>query len=455
MFKRLTLIVLCLASGQAWSHSAQARSPDATPPSQELEEEQSAEVALLARHQPAEPGDQGDDATAYSIPSAECSCYGIGSCWSSWLSAFYADGWIAQGFTGNGDNPPDRFNGPMGFNDRANEYQLNQLYLILGREVDTNPCSWDMGGRVDLLFGTDYFFTEAIGLETRQDGSPKWNSSNGPRGAGAALYGLAMPQVYAEISAPLGNGVNVKMGHFYTTLGYESVMAPENFFYSHSYSKLYGEPFTHTGMLFTYEVSPNLAVHGGLTRGWDTWENPNDTCAGIGGFKWTCPDNSGSIAFALHTGEENRNGNRTAYTLVATRQLTDRVSYTLQHDLGIEQNGAAWGITRKDAIWYSINQYLFYQLNESTSLGLRVEWFRDEDAARIFTAAAANQVRGSNFSEVTLGLNWTPYSFITVRPEVRWDYSDVEVPGLGVGGMYDAFRSHRQFTFGLDFIARY
>jgi len=433
-------------------------SPDPPAWHEQLDEAQPAElVATFAHHQATGLTGQGEEATAYSgsIPSQECCSSPAWRRTSSWFSPFYVDGWIAQGYTANADNPRDGFNGPMGFNDRADEYQLNQMYLIMGREVDTNPCSWDLGGRVDLLFGTDYFFTTAIGLETRQDGSPKWNSSNGPRGTGAALYGLAMPQAYAEISAPLGNGVNLKMGHFYTTLGQESVMAPENFFYSHSYSMLYGEPFTHTGMLFTYDLTPHLTVHGGLTRGWDTWEDPNDTCAGLMGVKWTSPDNSGSAAFALHTGDENPNRNRTAYSLVLTRQLTDRIGYTLQHDLGIEQDGAAVGIARKDAIWYSINQYMFYQLNDSTTLGVRVEWFRDEDATRVFTAAAANQVRGSDFSEVTLGLNWKPSPCVTLRPEARWDFSGVEVPGLGVGGMYDGFTSKRQFTFGLDLIVSY
>jgi hypothetical protein len=54
-----------------------------------------------------------------------------------------------------------------------------------------------------------------------------------------------------------------------------------------------------------------------------------------------------------------------------------------------------------------------------------------------------------------MGLNWQPNPRITIRPEVRWDHSDVNVPGLGIGGMYDAFRSRRQFTYGLDLIARY
>jgi hypothetical protein len=56
-----------------------------------------------------------------------------------------------------------------------------------------------------------------------------------------------MPQAYVETNLPIGKGLSVKVGHFYTLLGYEVVTAPDNFFYSHSYSMQYGEPFTHWG----------------------------------------------------------------------------------------------------------------------------------------------------------------------------------------------------------------
>ncbi len=366
---------------------------------------------------------------------------------------FFVRAWLDQGFTGNADSPSDGFNGPLMFNDRSNEYQMNQLYLSLGRAVDTNRFAWDIGGQVDLLYGTDYFFTTAIGLETNRDGTPKWNSSNGPRGSGAALYGLAMPQVYAEVFAPIGNGLTVKMGHFYTILGYESVMAPENFFYSHSYSMQYGEPFTHTGMLATYDVSPCLTFDAGFTRGWDTWEDPNETLGFLGGVTWTSPDDRTSIAFALHTGNEDAAGdnNRTVYSLVLSRQLTQRLTYVFQHDLGVEADAAVIGVDRVDGNWYSINQYLIYQLNCTTSIGLRAEWFRDEHSTRIFTVPAG-LVEGRDYSELTLGLNWKPNQHVVLRPEVRWDWSGVNAPSLGVGGMYDDFSKKSQFTIGLDLI---
>jgi hypothetical protein len=32
--------------------------------------------------------------------------------------------------------------------------------------------------------------------------------------------------------APIGNGVTIKAGHFYTIIGNEAVTSPDNFFYS-------------------------------------------------------------------------------------------------------------------------------------------------------------------------------------------------------------------------------
>lgn len=382
-------------------------------------------------------------------------CRSMNSCRSGCRrnNGFFVRGWLDQGFIGNADSPRDRFNGPLKFTDRSNEYLMNQLYLSFGRAVDTKRCAWDIGGQIDLLYGTDYFFTTAVGLETRRDGTPKWNSSDGPRGAGGAIYGLAMPQAYAEVFAPIGNGMTVKMGHFYTILGYESVMAPENFFYSHSYTMQYGQPFTHTGMLASYDASPCLTFHAGFTRGWDTWEDPNETLGFLGGVGWTSPNERTSVAFALHTGNEDDAGdnNRTVYSLVLSRQLTRKLTYIFQHDLGVENNAAVVGLDRVNGNWYSINQYLVYQLNRTTSLGLRVEWFRDEHGTRIFTVPA-DLVEGNDYAELTLGINWKPNRNIILRPEVRWDWSGVSAPALGVDGMYNDFSKKSQFTLGLDLI---
>ena len=360
--------------------------------------------------------DQGEEYYSDGCQCPECARCGRGrgcaDCGRSggWLGGIVLDGWISQGLTINTDSPADRSNFPVTFNDRSNDYQMNQLYLSLARSVGGEDWRWDVGGCVDLLYGTDQIFTTARGLETRGDLSPKWNSQR---------YGLAMPQAYMEVYAPWGNGLTMKLGHFYTILGYETVPAVENFFYSKSYAKQYGEPFTHTGFLGSTRLG-TLNFHAGMTRGWNNWEDNNNDFDFLGGIDWTSPDERTAIAFAIDIGREQdepplKTNLRTVYSLVVQHWLTQRLEYAIQYDHAFEEGAAAGG---GDADWFGINQNVYYTINPAWRGGVRFEWFCDEDAVRVDTHA------GADYFELTLGLNWTPREWVTVRPELRWDWAD-------------------------------
>ncbi len=317
------------------------------------------------------------------------------------------EGWIAQGATLNTESPNNRSNFPVTFNDGSNEYQMNQLYLVAERAVRKDAFS--VGGRVDLLYGTDHRYTMARGLELERDLSPKWNSED---------YGLSVPQGYMEVFAPYGTGVSVKMGHFYTILGYETVPAPENFFYSHSYAMQYGEPFTHTGALAATEVGP-FKFQAGFTRGWDNWENNDDEYGFLGGMNWTSYDERTSLALALHTGKEEgvlspATNTRTTYSMVFSHDFYGPWSCVVQHDMGIDRHVIGNG---DDAKWYGVNMYLFREINECWKFGYRFEWFRDNDGTRV--------VRGerADYYEMAWGLNYTPNDRLSVRPSIRWDWT--------------------------------
>jgi len=373
-------------------------------------------------------------------------------------------GWVSVGFTANGDAPADRWNGPVGFNDR-NEAQMNQLYWFVKKDIDyAKNCGFEFGGRIDLAYGTESRFTEAFGLEMDDLGNDKWNSGR--------FYHLALPQAYAELA---WNDLGIKIGHFYTTIGNEVVTAPDNFFYSHAYTMMYGEPFTHTGVLFTKPLSEETKIHAGFHRGWDRWEDNNGELAFLGGISHThkneCTKKETTIAFTITTGDEiapttGLDGNRTLYSLVMTRKISDRLQYIIQHDYGWQQNGAEVIIrdapsTYTTAQWYGINQYLLYQLNCDWWSGVRLEWFRDDDGTRV-AALGDSQTRANtnpagsggfegNFYELTVGLNYKPVCNpnLVVRPEIRYDWYD------GVGLPYDGATKDHQFLFGVDAIVKY
>ena len=335
----------------------------------------------------------------------------IGRCGQPWWRSICFESWIAQGATLNTHSPRNRSNYPVAFNDRSNDYQMNQFYLLLERAADSDGYCWDVGGRVDLLYGTDSAFTTARGLESDGDFSPKWNSRR---------YGLTMPQAYLEIASPWRNGLSAKIGRFYTLLGYEGVPAVDNFFYSHSYSMLYGEPFTHTGALCSAKLG-TITFHGGITRGWDNWEDNNNDFAALAGADWTSCDGRTAIAFAMHLGRERDEppGSTdllTAWSLVVQQRLSRRLQYVAQWDYAVDERG---GVDSNDAKWYGLNQYLFYTINPCWKAGLRYEWFWDEDGMRV----DPGRHRG-DYMAWTVGLNYTPNDHVTVRPEVRVDRVD-------------------------------
>ncbi|QDU10246.1 hypothetical protein V202x_36450 [Gimesia aquarii] len=371
-------------------------------------------------------------------------------------------GWLDQGFTGNFQKPSNNFNLPVTFNDRSNEYQMNQLYLFMEREVDFGGDELDWGFRADLLYGTDYFFTTAIGLETNTDGSAHWNSSDGPRRSGGntfAMYGVALPQLYAELYIPWLSGVSVKAGHFYTPIGYEKVTAPDNFFYSHSYSMQYGEPFTHTGILSTFQVSDQLQLLAGIARGWDAWEDPNDDAELLAGIGWVSSDQATNVNLALSSGDQDTNvdasANRTIISFVLSHQFNDCLTYVFQSDFGIQDNGAINNQFQVvPAKWYSINQYLYYDVSDTLAWGARFEWFRDQDFSRVVQLSPPF-ASGGNYFELTVGANWKPHPCVTVRPELRFDWSDTSSPLLNVQGPYRNFQADYQVLLGGDVIIRF
>lgn len=372
--------------------------------------------------------------------------------------SWFFNAWIDQGFTWNGDRPVNGLNRPVVYNDRANYYQMNQLYLAAGRNVRREGCKWDFGGRIDFNFGTDSYYMTAEGLETDSDGFPHWNkySRKTKRGGGSELYGIALPQFYGEVYTPWLGGWAIKFGHFYSDIGYESAMAPQNFFYSHSYSRAFGEPLTNTGFLASHEIGHRMSVHGGMTLGWDRFDNPDKTYSFAGGIEWTNSSDRLKLSFNIETGNEEPGKNSTVYSLVARWKICPDLIYVFQHDLGYENDGAvSSNLGDRDANWYSIVNYIYWHWSECLSVGLRAEWFSDPDYARVFPGFQYDRFEGSDYSEVTLGLNWRPCDHIVVRPEVRWDSSGVQRILGPPNGVYDTFTQKDQFTTAISVLLTY
>ena len=394
-------------------------------------------------------------------------------------------GWANAGITFNPQNPSNNFNGPVTFGDRSNEFQLNQLNMFIQRAVVAEGDAWDFGGRFDAMFGTDSIFTQAYGVPAndansglaKNRGSWDLNLLNNNR-----FYGVALPQAYAEAYVPVGNGLNIKAGHFYTPIGYETVPAPDNFFYSHAYTMQYGEPFTHTGVMGNYTVDKNWAVMGGVTTGsatggWDGGFNQQlGNWGGLAGATWTSDDKGTSANISGTYGDTSEQSSHKwgIYSIVLKHNITDKTHLMLQHDHGFA-NGiltANAANPYQDAQWYGVNMHLTYDIKDNLTAGFRAEWFRDQNGFRVGdpgrVGAAANGASGAsyaisgqpassmvgsnlgfgaNYYELTAGINWKPLKWLNIRPNIRFDKAD----GQFAAGQPFGNSKSEQFLFSNDF----
>jgi hypothetical protein len=316
------------------------------------------------------------------------------------------------------------------------------------------------------MFGTDAIFTQAYGVPGSDPvtGQPLTRSHWDLDLLGSdtnRFYDLAMPQAYVEAYVPIGNGLNVKAGHFYTPIGYETVPAPDNFFYTHAYTMQYGEPFTHTGFLGNYTIDDNWAVVGGAvtgsaTGGWDGgWDQQLGNWSGIAGTTWTSTDKdtSANITGTYGAVSEKSNNSWAMYSIVVKHNITDKTHLVLQHDHGYA-NGVLVPVDgARDAEWYGLNTHLTYDVTDKVVAGVRGEWFRDQNGFRVGSPGRtfANTNTGASFYAVTAGVTWKPTTWLNLRPNVRYDWADgTNSEGTG---RYRPFGNNKQdqFLFSTDF----
>jgi hypothetical protein len=355
----------------------------------------------------------------------------------------------------NGSHPRSHFNGPVTFADR-DEGQLDQLYMVGGVGGGEEDGGWFGVLRCDLMFGSNYYFTTAAGLDGTDDGNrAKWYVEDRYR------YGWSMPQLYVESGY---DDLHVKFGHFFSPIGYEEVQAANNFFITRSYAFQYGEPITQTGLLVSNSIDDCWSWTSGVVGGWNTFE-ANTRAAYVGGLKY-CVEDSGSVAVTLVTGDDSTSNlpgvgpfaNRTMGSVVTTANFSERLTYAGQLEAGTQQEATTLqGIDRAE--WYGVTQYLYYKFADCCTFGGRFEWFRDDDGFNVTGLRPGNPLVGDhfagNFYAVSLGLNYFPCESAVFRPEVRYDWFDPSSRTMGSQNPFDDNTSQRQLLYGVDLVLKY
>jgi hypothetical protein len=395
-------------------------------------------------------------------------------------------GWVESGYTynhrtGSGDSPiilPGPFNHEYG-----NHYMLNQFVLRAERQVDTK--NFDVGGMIEIMYGSDsgrlhpYGGLGFDGSDRSDNGNP-----NDPDSAGTSEEGLVVtnfnptwqfdiPQAYVTINLPVGNGLQLMVGKFATILGYESFDAINNPFYSHSYI-FSAEPFTHVGVLGSYQLNDQLGLKLGISRGWDMAMEDNNGCAidvlGQVSYKFSKQVN---FVFNYTVGPENAGDSshyRVALDPIVYWQATEALKFGFEglyiYDGGMNGNIEDFSDGRTHAygdIWGAA-LYAGYKVNDNLTVNGRVE--KVHGLVGTFEGFNATDLNNDSDTipalsayEITLGVTVTPMpkdqylKGLSIRPEIRYDFTDSTAHKFFPGPGGENFKD--QLTFACDVVFQF
>ena len=366
-------------------------------------------------------------------PCAEVDCYpcdDAGNCdpcdavCGPKAKKWFVNGHLEAGFFANGHGQKSTYDGYGGLHGRGADYwsgntellqntrltgaQINQVYVSMGRAVD-GKRGLDIGGTVDFTWGADAYMVQAAGLELKENGLDKdrWGSGD---------YYSAFAQAYAELAYKRWN---VKAGKFATPFGSSSYKSTDNFFYSWDPSALI-VPHTAGGAYATYAVNNKLSVFGGWVMPDEIGQSSKYNCV-LGGFNWT-PSKRLNVRYAFAAGENTYTGypfydevDVFVHTFGITSQINKRLKYVFDWTL--------LNVNAKDdsyrAAAYVLNNEIIYQYNKKWAFGTRFGMLNANDIATGYTGS-----NEGDWSYVSLGANWTPNKWLTVKPEVRYDWMD-------------------------------
>lgn len=329
-------------------------------------------------------------------------------------------------------DPSGRTNRGRVFDINPSGFTIHATELVLEKPMsDESP----IGFRTDLFFGDD---AELI------------HSTGG--GVGTDQFDLQ--QAYVTARAPIGDGVDFKVGKFVTLLGAEVIESLANWNFSRSYMFGFSIPFTHTGALASYPLGEMGSVTAGLVNGWDIVDDTNTFKDMIGNVTLTPVE---GVTFAVNgiTGApraaDNRN-DRSVIDLVATWTPIEALTLMANYDYGHESNvirsaGTAGGIGSPPASnlaydganWAGVALYAKYDLTEKWSLAGRWEWFDDKNGVRTaFATLDGSAPNGVDFIEYTLTSQWKLHDHLLARLEYRHDQASENVFFHGGSGFINA-----------------
>lgn len=338
--------------------------------------------------------------------------------------------------TGNANVPPYRFNSP----NKADGFNLDVVQLRIDKPLD--EADWAAGYRADLWFGPD---ANALGTSSS--------------GINTSDFGIR--QAYVALRAPVGTGLDFKMGVFDSIIGYESIEAGSNPNFTRSYGNTI-EPTTHTGLLATYRFCDFFSASAGVAdtvgptingRAFQTPQAPYNTKAEsyktyMGSIALTAPDSwgflSGSTFYSGIVAGYNGAVNGTdilGNTTTVGNQLNYYAGLTVATPVTGLRLGAAFDLLNvydASGQTMAVSGYASFQATEKLSFHARGEFLKDTQGVLLHDSVVfdtdGNVVSVSSPSKIlalTATVQYDLWKNVISRLELRWDHSLTDTPIFG------------------------
>jgi len=240
------------------------------------------------------------------------------------------------------------------------------------------------------------------------------------------------PEMYGSVLLPVGSGLTLKAGRWATLVGYEGYESPKNLNFSRSFLYSLGTPYTHTGLLGTYQFTPLFGMTAGFTNGWDGSDNNNGFLRPTGQLALTPIDKLSVNLNWLAGKEQNRDvGAHTRWITdwVVTYTGLDKLTLALNLDVAGEHREptlVAAGTRRDtDVNWGGWALYGAFDWTPRLRTAVRAEYFVDPEGVRnnrILTPGTNLVLR-----EGTATLEYKMWKGLAGRLEYRHDSANRKV----------------------------
>jgi hypothetical protein len=320
--------------------------------------------------------------------------------------------------TGNANLPLYTPNGqPSGT--KADGFNLDAVLLTLSKPPGEGD--WAAGYNVGLFFGPD-----AVGYNT----NPGFNTTTSD---------FSLVDTYVELRAPVGNGLDFKLGTFASPLGYETYLTPNNPNYTRSYGYEI-EPTQLTGLIAAYQISPLISASAGVANTWNSGINyrafpPQGNRSEsyktyLGSFTLTAPDSTGFLSGStLTAGIVNgynaavpyNGGGATEtsfYAGATVKTPVKNLSAGLAFDYACigPNNAAAGGVLNNSGYQWAGAVYLAYQATDKLTFNTRGDYL--DQSGYLGTAG----LPGSSVA-ITETIQYDLWKNVLTRVEFRWDHA--------------------------------